>query len=297
MDMISRARIKLILSMFIFGTIGLFVRYIPLPSSLIANARGIIGSVFLLCAMVVKRDRFSVEGVRAGFWYICLSGILLGANWILLFEAYRYTSVATATLCYYLAPIIVVSVSPLLLRERLTRRKLTCVAAALAGMVFVSGVAGGAAGGLNNSRGIFMGLGAAMLYATIVILNKRIIGVRPTERTVMQLAISALVLLPYNLLTVRPDALSLSAGPAVMLLFVGIVHTGLAYYLYFGSIEALPAQTLAFLSYIDPVVAMLMSALFLAEPLTAGTAIGAVLILGAAVVSELPERAKKIGSK
>lgn len=291
MDMTAKARIKLILSMFIFGTIGLFVRYIPLPSSLIANARGIIGSVFLLAAMAVRRSRFSAEGIKGGLWYIFLSGALLGANWILLFEAYRYTSVATATLCYYLAPIIIVALSPLLLKERLTRRKLLCVAAALAGMVFVSGVAGGVSGGASNSRGVLMGLGAALLYAAIVLLNKRIVGVRPTERTVMQLAISALVLLPYNLLTVKPDALSLTPVSAGLLLLVGIVHTGLAYYLYFGSIEALPAQTLALLSYIDPVVAVLLSALFLAEPLTVAAALGAVLILGASIISELPESA------
>ena len=286
MDKTASARLRLIVSMLIFGTIGAFVRFIPLPSSLIANVRGAIGALCLLGTVLLGKGRLSREGLRESLKYILISGAFLGFNWILLFEAYRYTSVASATLCYYLAPILVVAVSPLLFKERLTGRKLLCVAAAALGMVFVSGIVSGGAGAPGSGRGILLGLCAALLYAAIVILNKKIKGVAPTLRTMLQLAVSALVLLPYNLLTLEPQTLSFTPTALCLLLIVGVVHTGLAYYLYFGSMEALPAQSVALLSYIDPVVAVLVSALVLLEPMSLSTAIGALLILGAAVISE-----------
>lgn len=290
MSRTGAARLRLILSMFIFGTIGVFARYIPLPSSVTANVRGLVGSLFLLGLMALKGKRLSFAELRGALGYLLLSGALLGFNWMLLFDAYRYTSVATATLCYYLSPIIVVALSPLLFREALTLKKILCVAAALLGMVFVSGVFSAGGSGADDTRGILLGLAAAALYAAIVILNKRLKGVPAMERTVMQLAVAAAVLLPYNLLTVEPGTLSLTALSAAVLLIVGVVHTGLAFYLYFGSLEALPAQTAALLSYIDPVVAVLASGLLLREPVTAGTVAGALLILGAAAVAELPEK-------
>ncbi len=293
MDKTGAARLRLILSMSIFGTIGVFARYIPLPSSVTANVRGVTGALFLLGLMALRRKRLSFAELRGGLLWLLLSGALLGFNWMLLFDAYRYTSVATATLCYYLSPIIVVALSPLLFKEKLTLRKILCVAAALIGMVFVSGVFSGGGRGTDDVRGMLLGLGAALLYAAIVVLNKRLKGVPAMERTVMQLLVAAVVLLPYNLLTVDMGALSITPLALAVLLTVGVVHTGLAFYLYFGSMEALPSQSVALLSYIDPVVAVLASALLLREPVTAGTVIGALLILGAAAVAELPEKEKK----
>ena len=153
------ATFKLTLSMVIFGTIGVFRRYIPLPSSLVAMTRGLIGMLFLLLVMLLRRRGMNRAAVRRKFAMLCLSGAAIGVNWIFLFEAYNYTSVATATLCYYLAPMFVILASPLVLREKLTLRKLACVSAALLGMVFVSGVleASGGAG----LKGVLLGLGAA----------------------------------------------------------------------------------------------------------------------------------------
>lgn len=290
MDKQAAARAKVILSMFIYGTIGVFVRYIPLPSSLIAMVRGLLGAPFLLLVMLAQKKRLSGPAIRRNLPLLCVLGVLLGVNWILLFESYRFTTVATATLCYYTAPIFIVAASPFLLRERMTLRKLLCVFTALAGMVFVSGVAEKGIPSLSEIRGVLLALGAAALYAAIVMLNKKLKDISAFERTIMQLAISALVLLPYNLLSGSFQGISLSAFSALMLLVVGVVHTSFAYYLYFGSMEDLKSQTLAILSYIDPVVAVLLSALILGEKLGLFGLIGAVLILGAAIVSELPEK-------
>ena len=212
----------------------------------------------------------------------------MGANWIALFEAYRYTTVAAATLCYYMAPILVILASPFVIGEKLTLKKALCAAAALAGMVFVSGAA---EGGLGGASGALLGLLAAALYAAVVLMNKRMQPMPALDRAVVQLLTAGVVVLPYALLT-GGGAGTPDVRAVLLLAVVCIVHTGLAYTLYFGSVERLPAHTLALLSYIDPVVAILLSALLLRERLTVFTVLGAVLILGAAVLCELPERKK-----
>lgn len=286
----AAAKVKVISSMFIYGTIGVFVRYIPLPSSVTAMMRGLIGAPFLLLVLLLRRSRPSGKEIKSNLPLLCLSGLMLGLNWILLFEAYRYTTVATATLCYYFAPIFLVAASPFVFKERMTLRKILCILAALAGMVFVSGVAENGIPSAGELRGVLLAIGAAALYACIVIANKKLKNISAYDRTIMQLAVSALVLLPYNLLSGGFAGMMLSPFICLMLLIVGVVHTGIAYYLYFGSMEELKSQTLAILSYIDPVVAVLLSALVLREPLGGPDILGAVLILGAALVSELPER-------
>lgn len=279
---------KLTLSMIIFGTIGIFRRLIPLSSGLVAMSRGLIGVLFLLLVMRLRGDGMDRAAVRRKLPLLCLSGAAIGVNWILLFEAYNYTSVATATLCYYLAPMFVILASPLVLREKLTLRKLACVSAALLGMVFVSGVleASGGAG----LKGVLLGLGAAVLYASVVLMNKQLGDVPAYDRTIVQLGSSAAVLLPYVLLVEEVSIEAFTPGVIALLLVVGIVHTGIAYALYFGSLMQLKAQTAAILSYIDPVVAVLLSALVLREHMSLLSGLGAVLVLGAAVISELPNR-------
>ena len=283
----GKARISILLSMVIFGTIGVFRRYIDLPSGVIAMLRGAVGMAFLLALRVASGQKGDAQGIRRNLPVLALSGGVMGFNWILLFEAYQYTTVATATLCYYMAPIFVILASPFLLGERLTKRKLLCVAAALVGMVFVSGVLDVGVNAGQEAAGILLGLGAALLYAAVMLLNQRIDGLGASDRTVVQLGAAAAVLLPYTLLrgelTMQTFA-SLTLFGAAMLLIVCVVHTGVAYALYFGSMKELPAQTVALLSYIDPIVAIVLSALLLSEAMTplAG--------LGAAVVSELPER-------
>jgi len=280
-------RISLILSMCIFGTIGLVRRYIDLPSSVIALARAVIGTVFLAVLVVLRRRRPNWKAIGKMLPLLLLSGAALGFNWILLFESYCHTSVATATLCYYMAPILVILAAPLLFRERLTLRKALCIPAALVGIVLVSGILQTGIQSLSELKGILLGLSAAVLYASVVLLNKKIRDIPALDRTILQLAISGIILIPYTLLTEDWSSMTLTGDAAVLLLIAGVIHTGIAYALYFGSISKLPAQTAALLSYIDPIIAILLSALFLQEPMTAYSILGAVLILGAAVVSEL----------
>lgn len=289
----KKAKAGLLGSLILFGTIGLFVRWIPLPSSVIAGVRGLVGMVFLLGVLAVKGQKISWQTIRKKFLILFLSGAAIGCNWVLLFEAYEYTTVATATLCYYMAPVFVILASPLVLKEKLTGRKLACAVVALIGSVCISGVLQKDAGAsLTGYQGVLLGLGAACLYATVMILNKKIQNISAYDRTVIQLGAAGLVMIPYVLMTENMGALQLEFGALALLILVGILHTGIAYALYFGAMEKLHAQTVAIFSYLDPVVAILLSAMILHEPMNLVTGIGAVLILGSAFVSELPEHGK-----
>ena len=290
MDKTNISKIKVASSRCIFGTIGMFVRYIPLPSSIIAMMRAFIGTAVLLLVLALSRSKMDFAAIKKNFVKLAFSSTMMAINWILLFEAYRFTTVATATLCYYMSPIILVALSPFFFKEKLTAKKLICIAAALLGMIFVSGVIGGGGIKLSEMKGIVMGLLAACFYASVVITNKTIKHLPSFDRTIMQLAIAAVVMLPYNAITGAFAGIEFNTLVVLMMIVVGVVHTGLAYWMYFGSMEHLKSQTLAILSYVDPVVAVLLSALLLREPMSILATIGAVMILGAAIVSELPEK-------
>lgn len=282
--------IQLVVSMTVFGTLGVFISYIDLSSSLIALARASIGFLFLLTVVLCKKEKISICAIRENILWLCLSGACLGFNWILLFESYKYTSVAVSTLCYYMAPIFVVLVSPLVLKEKLTVQKGICVIIALIGMIFISGVIPGGISDINDLSGILLGLAAAVLYASIMLMNKQLKNISAYDKTIFQLGFSAIILIPYCILTCDLSSVSLGAVDIVLLLVVAIVHTGLCYYLYFGSMDSLPGQTIAMISYIDPVIAVLCSIFILQQTPRPLDIPGAILILGSAVMSELTVR-------
>lgn len=274
-------------SMLIFGTIGIFRRYIPLSSAFIAFSRGMLGGVFIfLFRKIRKAADTSVLPLRSLVWLI-VSGAVMGFNWILLFEAYEHTTVAVATLCYYMQPTIVMLLSPMLFGEKLTKIKALCAVIAVTGMVLVSGVTGGSRSQNGSMQGVLLGLGAAVLYSIVVIMNKKIRGVDAYQKTMIQLLSAGAAMIPYLLLTGGFDRSGFGPSAVLLLLVVGIVHTGIAYVMYFGSMDGLKAQSIALLSYIDPVSALLFSAVFLREPLSIPGICGAVMIIGSAIVSEL----------
>lgn len=288
----TRATLMLIASSVIFGTVGFFRNYIDLPSALLAMLRGFFGAVFLLLILSLRKSRLAFRAIRNNLWLLLAAGALMGLNWIFLFEAYRYTTVAKAELCNYTAPVIIILLSPVVLRESLSVKKAVCALVALSGMVLVSGVLDTGAGDGVDFRGILFGLGSALLYAAVVLLNKKLTDIGAWDRTIVQLFAAAIILLPYVLLAgdfseFAPTPLTLGMT-AVVCLF----HTSVAYALYFGSARTLPAQTLALLSYITPVVAVIFSTVVLRESMSFSALIGAVLLIGSAAVGELPEKQK-----
>lgn len=279
-----------LLAMTIFGTIGLFVKFIELPSTVIALSRGALGTLFLLLVLKLLKRRINTATVKSNFKHLIIAGVALGLNWIFLFEAYQLTSVATATLAYYMAPIILILLSPILLHERVPVGKWICVICALFGMSLISGVWEG----LENVAldGITMGLIAACFYACVVINNKFLKGLDPYDSSIVQLAVAAIVLFPYVLFTVDFSVLKPDITTIGLTLTVGILHTGVAYWLYFSALPKLEAARIAIFSYIDPAIAILLSVFVLMEPMTTTGVIGAVLILGAALASEFVGKIK-----
>lgn len=285
----TKSKLAFLSAMGIFGTIGIFVKYIPLSSALIAFMRGIMGVIFLAAVMLLTRKKPDKDAIKKNLPILFLSGAAIGINWILLFESYNHTTVATATVCYYLAPLFLLLASPLL-GEKLTARKLLCVGIALLGLVFVSGVTEGGIPGITETKGILFGIGAALLYATVMLLNKKLSPIPAYDKTVLQLGFAALVLLPYLLFTGGFSIPELTTVQWLLLGLVGILHTGIAYTLYFGAMNGLPAKTIAVFSYLDPVIAVILSSLLLQEKITLWGVVGTVLILGSALYSELPEK-------
>ena len=284
----SKSLLMLTLSMVIFGSIGIFRRYIPLPSAALACWRGMSGALllFLFAKARKKKLNHAIGGKKTAL--LALTGAMIGVNWILLFEAYNFTTVATATLCYYMQPTIVILLSPLVFGEKITLKKGLCVILSLVGMVFVSGLFDQGIPAFSERKGILFGLGAAVLYAAVVMMNKKLTGMDAYEKTIVQLLSAAAALVPYLLLSGQPVQMEWSFTGVILLLIVGFVHTGVAYALYFGSMDGLKAQTVAICSYLDPVTALLLAALILKEGITVYGILGAVLIIGSALISEIP---------
>ena len=285
MNQQTAARLKLIFVMLLFGTIGIFVRTIAMPSSIIALVRGIIGSIFLLLVVFARKSGIDTAAVKRNWWKLLLSGGCIGVNWILLFEAYRYTTVATATLCYYLQPVLVVLGSAVVLKEKLSWKKLLCVCVAILGMIPVSGVLESIPTA-DEITGILLAIGAALLYGINILTNKTMQGLKPFDMTIFCMITATLTLLPYTLLTEDWSAIVWEPSSLLLLLTVGIIHTGVAYALYYSALNVMKAQEVAIYGYIDPIFAIVLSALLLSEPLTLSIVIGGVMILGATFVSE-----------
>lgn len=287
----KKARIQFVLSMLIVGSMGLFVRNIPFSSAQIALVRGILGCASIFVFSLLLSQKVSGEKIKVNRWILIASGIALGVNWILLFQAYKYTTISNATICYYFAPVLVMILSPLILKESLNTLKVMCIVAALVGLVCIAGVS--QTSGENDFVGVLYGLGAAVLYATVIFLNKRLKDITGIESSIVQLGIAAVSLLPYVLLVDGVQLDKMTVKPIALLLIVGVVHTGVVYLLYFSSMRELSGQSIAALSYIDPVVAIILATIFLHEKMTIMQLIGGILILGATFVNEIYGQRKK----
>lgn len=280
-----KEKLSMIISMVIFGTIGIFVEYINMPSGVIAAVRGIIGALVILGVMLVKKHRTDFKKLSKKLPVLLASGVAIGFNWILLFEAYRHTGIPVATVCYYTAPFLVVAVSPIIFKDKLSLRQIICIIIALLGVISVSGVFGA-----NTTKivGILCGLGAATLYASVMIMNKFMGETDDYERTFIQLITAGLVVLPYGLLTMGD--IDFNFKSTSLLVLVGVVHTGIAYLMYFSAIRKLKSQTVAILSYIDPASAIVLSALVFMQMPKVYEIIGVVLIMSAAIFSEIRQK-------
>ena len=282
----TKARWMLIFSMAAFGTLAPFVRNISVSSAELALYRAVLAAVLIGSFLLFTRQRLSLKKLGRDLPLLLFSGIAMGFNWILLFEACRYTTVAISTLSYYFAPVIVTAVCPFLFREKMSKKQLLCFLMSTLGLALVIGITDLGSGG-NDSLGILFGLGAACLYAAVILLNKFIRGVGGIHRTFLQFLAAIAVLIPYVALTDGCSLGNLDGLGWGCLLIVGLIHTGVTYCLYFSALKDLPGQEAAILSYIDPLVAVVIGITVLGEPLSWQQLLGGGLILGFTLWNEL----------
>lgn len=283
-------RLMLITSMTIFGTLGLFVRNIPVSSGELALYRAILAALLIAVFLILTKQKIPFSKIKKEVPLLLASGVAMGINWILLFEAYKYTTVSVATLSYYFAPVIVTVVCPILFREKLTVKQIVCFVMSTLGLVMITGI--GELGGGKDFVGILSGLGAAVFYAAVILLNKFIKNVEGIHRTFLQFLSAIVILIPYVMMTSGVTLGNLNGFGWVNLLIVGLIHTGVTYCMYFSSLKELPGQKAAILSYIDPFVAVIISVTILGETMTLWQVIGGILILSFTLWNEIAPKAK-----
>lgn len=274
-----QAKLMLSAAMVIFGTLGVFTRNISVTSGELALYRAVLAFVLIgFYLAFIKKGGLNLKNAGRELPLLLASGIAMGINWILLFQAYRYTTISAATLSYYFAPVIVTVASPLLFHERLTAKQIICFVMSTLGLVLIIGTGGDEE--TAGITGILFGLGAAVFYAVVILLNKFIKNVAGIQRTILQMLAAVVTLLPYVALSSGFNLNLLDGTGWVCLMTVGLFHTGITYCLYFSALKDLTGQEAAILSYIDPLVAVIISVLLLGEPMTLMQLIGGALILG-----------------
>lgn len=275
----TSARWMLILSMVVFGTIAPFVRNISVSSQELALYRAILAAILIFIYLMASHQKIQWNAIKKELAPLLFSGMAMGLNWILLFEAYKYTTVSVATLSYYFAPVIVTAVCPFLFREKLTKKQILCFFMSTLGLVMIIGIQDI---GKNQTDliGVLFGLGAACFYAAVILLNKSIKQVAGIHRTFLQFLAAIMILIPYVGFTGGITLHNLNGIGWMNLLIVGLIHTGITYCLYFSALKELPGQEAAILSYIDPLVAVLISVFILGESMTLWQIVGGFLILG-----------------
>ena len=275
----------MIFSMVIFGTLGVFVRNIPVSSGELALYRAILAALLIAVYLGITKQKIPFANIKKEVPLLLASGVAMGVNWIFLFQAYKYTTVSLATLSYYFAPVIVTVACPFLFKEKLTGKQIICFLMSTAGLVMITGI--GKIGSNTDFIGILWGLGAAFFYAVVILLNKFIKGVEGIHRTFLQFLSAIVILIPYVAVTGGVTLGQLHTVGWINLLIVGLLHTGITYCLYFSALKELPGQKAAILSYIDPLVAVVISVTVLGESMTVWQAVGGLLILGFTLWNEV----------
>lgn len=286
------SNIKMILGMAIFGSIGIFVHEIGLPPAVIASIRAIVGTAFLAIILGFYNNRANLSDVKKNILPIIISGTALAFNWIFLFKAYQVTTIPIATVCYNIAPIFVLILSPIILRERVTLTTIACTLGALAGAILLSGIT---SGDTLNISGVTYAIIAAGLYAIIMITNKKISGISSLDNAFYQMAVASIVAIAYSVFTVDMTSFSFGGHIGWMLLVLGILHTAIAYALIFSASKRMTAQAWGILSYLEPATAIVLAFLLLKQPLKAIEILGAVMIFGFAIINALVRRRHKRG--
>lgn len=286
----KKALIKYISALMLFGLNGVVASHIALTSYEIVFLRTFIGGIFLTALYLFKKEKFHIRNNGKDIFFIVLSGIAMGANWLFLYEAYQQIGVSLATLLYYCGPVIVMILSPLIFKERLTAPKVVGFVIVVIGVILVNGKATVAG---ENLWGFFCGMMSAVMYFLLVTFNKQAKKIVGMENSVIQLGVSFLTVAVFMLVK-QGIFFHIPKESLPWILMLGIVNTGLGCYLFFSPLSKLPVQTVAICGYIEPLSAVIFATVFLGERMAAVQIIGAVLIIGGAMVGELVKSKREV---
>ena len=279
----NSATLRYLFALFLYGTIGFFLHFVKYSSEFVVLGRGVLGSLFIFLVLSLRKEKIDIDAIKKNLKTLLISGFALGFNWVFLFAGYRY-GIAISSLCNYMAPIIVVVISILVYKQKISKPQILFIIMAFVGMLLLIGVIGGDLKG--DIRCVIYGLLAALGFVILVLCNKRLSDIKPLEKTLVQLLASAVIVLPYVILNDGfPKEFDLTS--TLIVLVLGILHTGVAYICYFSSIDVLPAQSIAILGYLEPVLNFVIGALVFHEELGVSSIIGAVLILIASIGNEI----------
>lgn len=284
-------KINFVISMLIFGSIGIFVKWIDVPSVQIVQWRTIIGSSFLILFFAITRKKIDISGIICNKIPLIISGVAIGSSWAFLFEAYKNTSVGLATIIYYTAPIMVFALAPIIFKEKITKPQVFAIISAVFGMILVniSQVSSG-----ELSFAVICAFLSAVLYAVIMITNKFIKPMCGLTSTLVQLIVAAVVMTIYCMMSTGQIIYVPQMKDFALLVTVGALHTGIAMSLYIGSLQGLSPQDISIFSYIDPASALILAYIFFRESLLWYQLLGAILIFGGALYAQMQSKKGEI---
>lgn len=287
------ALLKYLAALLLFGLNGIVASHIAMNSYEIVFLRTLIGSALLISIFLLKKGRFQIRSSRRDYCFITLSGIAMGASWMFLYEAYQQIGVGVSSLLYYCGPVIVMILSPLVFREKLTAPKIAGFLAVMLGILLVNGHAGA---GRLNLTGLVCGAMSAVMYFFMVTLNKQSKQITGMENASVQLLVSFLTTAVFVGIKEQFQFRIPSDG-IIWILILGILNTGIGCYLYFSPLKQLPVQTVAICGYLEPLSAVVFAALLLHETMSLQQIAGAVCIIGGAMAGELlkPDKLHRTG--
>lgn len=300
---IKRERLKLTLISATFGTVGLFTHFIPLSSAAIVFYRALLGGAFIVVMMKLSGIDIDIKSMRDNLIVLIFTGFFMALNWVLQFEAFKVSSVAIGTVCYNMMPIFLLIIASFMFNEKITLKSGLCILIATIGVILVSNVVNVGIKS-NEVLGCVYGILGAIFYALIVTFNRKLSQIKTHDKVIFQFAFSALIMAIYVGLIEKKSFFIDGNLPrneivigVVCMLILSFLHTGFCYVHYFNAVSRLKAETVAILTYIDPVVALFLSYFVLRENMTALQFLGAVLILGSTLFNELSKTSKEIGVK
>ncbi len=279
----KKAFIKYLSALLLFGLNGIVASHIALNSYEIVFLRTLIGSTLLMILFLLGKGRFHIITYVKDTVFIVLSGIAMGTSWMFLYEAYQQIGVSLASLLYYCGPVIVMILSPLIFKEKLTAAKITGFTIVLAGIVFINS---NMVGDSRNTWGTACGAMSALMYFFMVTLNKKSKNITGMENSVIQLVVSFLTVAIFVGFK-QGFFINVPSEAWIWILVLGVVNTGIGCYLYFSPLAKLPVQTVAICGYLEPLSSVVFASVLLDEKMNILQIIGAVCIIGGAMIGEL----------